>query len=139
MAIKFLDLRDRTGRQSSIGLADGKGTGPPGVEIIGVLPHMTAFSFEEFDRFARSYLEARGYSMTAPGGDDSGPVAFIVGNEYTGEHLAVLGSLAEAEEYLAGVARDIDPAGVDAGHYFIDGPCDVLAGGARGESEKCIS
>ncbi len=63
MPIKFLDLRDRTGRQSSIGLVDGKGASAAGVEIVGVLPHMTAFTFEEFDRLARAYLEARGYSV----------------------------------------------------------------------------
>ncbi len=63
MPIKFIDLRDRIGRQSSIGLFDGKGASAAGVEIVGVLPHRTAFTFEEFDRFARAYLEARGYSV----------------------------------------------------------------------------
>ncbi len=65
MPIKFIDLRDTTGRQSSIGLVDGKGASPAGVEIVGVLPHMTAFTFEEFDRFARAYLAARADSESA--------------------------------------------------------------------------
>lgn len=65
MGIKYIDLRDRTGRQSSIGLVDGGGTFHEGVLIVGVLAHWTEFSFDEFDRFARAYLEARADSGSA--------------------------------------------------------------------------
>lgn len=70
MGIKFVSLRDETGRQSSVGIYDGEGSSSEGVQIIGNLPHCTSFTLEEFDRFAFNYLEARGYDMKGPGETD---------------------------------------------------------------------
>ena len=48
----FIRLRDTTGRTSFV-LVDYDS-----VEIVGVLPHGTKFTVEEFDRFCREYLES---------------------------------------------------------------------------------
>ena len=63
MGIQWINLRDETGRQSSIGIYDGKGSGSEGVQIVGTLHHCAEFSLAEFDRFVRVYLAARGYDV----------------------------------------------------------------------------
>ncbi len=114
--LKFLDLRDTTGRASSVAIVDGTGSGIVAVRIVGVLPHGAEFTLGEFDRFARSYLEARD-AMPA----DPGPL-YYVGHEGHGGPFAVFRSAEDASEFIGSDLRRNDPEGVDAGEYYIDGP-----------------
>ncbi len=114
--LKFLDLRDTTGRQSSIAIVDGTGSGTMAVRIVGVLAHGAEFTLGEFDRFAREYLEIR---RTMP--EESGPL-YRVGHNDRGSPFAAFKSAEAASEFIGGYLRRDDPEGVDAGDYYIDGP-----------------
>ncbi len=119
--LKFLDLRDTTGRLSSVAIVDGTGSGLVAVRIVGVLPHGAEFTLEEFDRFARAYLEARD-AMPEP----EAP-RYVVGHNGRGGPFAAFKSADDASAFIGSTLQRDDPEGVAAGDYYIDGPPEVAS------------
>ncbi len=117
--LKFIDLRNTTGRASSVAIVDGTGSGTAAVRIIGALAHGDEFTLEEFDRFACEYLEVRAAMKAEP------PI-YRVGHNDRGGPFAAFRTAEDAAEFIGSTLRDRDPEGVDAGDYYIDGPEIVL-------------
>ncbi len=121
MGIKFIDLRNTTGRASSVAIVDGTGSGTAAVRIIGALVHGDEFTFREFDRFAEKYLEVRRAMPEEPW-----PL-YRVGHNDRGGPFATFRTAEAASEFIGSTLRRDDPDGVDAGDYYIDGPGDLEA------------